>query len=110
MNKINRISQTILAYTSWVIFILLFLAILLLGRDTLLAVLRNYWAQENFSRQFAINFIDRMYVLLIGIVWLILMLVINPIFAMGSTKGTSFTGSVPELVTKSSSSSSFTWL
>lgn len=87
INKLSRITQAVLAYTSWGIFILLFLAILLLGRDTLLALLRNYWAQENLSRQYAINFIDRMYVILVGIAWLILMLVIESYFRNGISKG-----------------------
>ena len=87
MNKLSRISQYILAYAAWVIFILLFLAILLLGRDTWLAVLRNYWAQDNIGRQYAINFLDRIFVLLLGIAWLVLMLVVESYFRNGINKG-----------------------
>lgn len=87
MSKLSRVSQYILAYFSWVLFIMLFLAILLLGRETWLAVLRNYWAQEHLGRQFAINFLDRAFVLTVGITWLILMLVIESYFRNGIAKG-----------------------
>lgn len=87
MNKLSRISQYIFAYGAWVIFIMLFLAILLLGRDTWLAALRNYWAQDHFGRQSAINFLDRAFVLAVGITWLILMLVTESYFRNGIVKG-----------------------
>ncbi len=87
MKRITRISQFFVAYSAWVLFILLFLAIMFLGRDTLLGFLRNYWAKGSISRQFAINFFDRGYILLIGIVWLILMIVIESYFRNGVAKG-----------------------
>jgi hypothetical protein len=87
MKKITRISQYIIAYASWAIFILLFLVILLLGRETWLAALRNYWARDNLARQYSINFLDRVFVLIVGITWLILMLVIESYFRNGITKG-----------------------
>lgn len=87
MKRIARFSKFIAAYVAWVFFILLFLAVMFLGRDTLLGYLRNYWSQGSISRQFAINFFDRGYVLLIGILWLILMIVVESYFRNGVIKG-----------------------
>jgi hypothetical protein len=86
MKNISRISKFLAAYLAWILFILLFLVIILLGRDTLLAFLRNYWAAHSFSRKYAIDFIDRIFVLVIGIAWLILMLIIESYFRNGVKK------------------------
>jgi hypothetical protein len=87
MKTIARFSKFIVAYIAWILFTLLFLAVMFLGRDTLLGYLRNYWSQGSISRQFAINFFDRGYVLLSGILWLILMIVIESYFRNGVIKG-----------------------
>jgi hypothetical protein len=87
MKNVSKISSYIAAYLGWIFFILLFLVVILLGRDTLLAFLRNYWAQERFDRQFAINFIDRSFVLTLGIAWLIFMIILESYFRTGIVKG-----------------------
>ncbi len=87
MKKLNSVGKYIIAYSAWVIFILLFLWIILLSRETFLGFLRNFWVQGYFSRKMAITFIDRIFVLFIGITWLVLMIVIESYFRNGIKKG-----------------------
>jgi hypothetical protein len=86
MKLLSRISKYFVAYLAWVLFILLFVVVILLGRDVLLGYLRNIWAQQNLARQYAINFFDRGYVLGIGITWLILMIIMESYFRNGVVK------------------------
>jgi hypothetical protein len=73
-------------FIAWVISWLLFAYFIIIGRTVLLSILRNYWIQGHFNREYAMNFIDRMFVLILGLAWVIFMLVIESYFRNGVKK------------------------
>lgn len=85
--NLKKIYLYALAYISWVFSWVIFVWFILLSRETFLAVLRNFWAPGSFTRQMSITFIDRAYVIFIGIIWVILMIVTESYFRNGIIKG-----------------------
>jgi hypothetical protein len=84
--NIDTIFQYAVYFVSWVFSWLIFAYFLVIGRTVLMSILRSYWVQGRFNRDYAMNFIDRMYVLILGIAWVIFMLVVESYFRHGIKK------------------------
>jgi len=83
---IKNFSQYAIAYTAWVFSWVIFVWFILLSRQVILAALRNYWVQGSFQREMSINFIDRAYIVVIGLLWIILMVIVESYFRNGIKK------------------------
>ncbi len=84
----SKIARYALAYAAWVIFFLLFLYFVVLSRETLLAYLRNFWIQDIPERKYTISLIDRTYIVVAGLIWVILIIVSETFFRNGVANGT----------------------
>jgi len=60
---------------------------MLLGRSTLLDYLGMYYIQGRLSRRYATALADRAFVLITGVIWVILMVVVEEYFRRGVQKG-----------------------
>ncbi len=85
--KKTLIVRIAVAYLAWIVSLLLWLWFLLLGRNSLLAVLGIFYVREGFKRRFEAQFAERMFVFAVGIIWVILMVVVEEYFRRGIKKG-----------------------
>lgn len=87
MKKLQQWSGYLLAYTMWIVSFLLWLGFMLLGRDALLGVLGLYYIGESFQRRFQAQLVDRVFVFGTGLIWVILMILVENYFRTGVKKG-----------------------
>jgi len=87
MKKFQQWSGYLLAYTMWIVSFLLWLGFMLLGRDALLGMLGIYFIGESFQRRLQAQFADRVFVFGTGLIWVILMIVVENYFRTGVKKG-----------------------
>jgi len=85
--KKTLIGRAAVAYLAWIVSLLLWLWFLLLGRNSLLAILGTYYVRGGLQRRFEAQFAERAFVFTIGIIWVILMVVVEEYFRRGIKKG-----------------------
>jgi len=77
----------LLAYGTWVIFILLGALFVILSRTALQVVLARYYVLGAFDRDMQAKLVDRVYLMALGFTWLILMILIEQYFRKGVQNG-----------------------
>jgi hypothetical protein len=79
--------QTILVYGMWLVFILLGIWILIIGRNDLSEWLSRYYIQDSFQRSKEAQFFNQAYFFVAGLILFILTIVVEEYFKHGVRKG-----------------------
>jgi len=84
---IKKWSQYIVAYTMWIVSFLMWIYFILTSRYAILGLLQLYYVENDFQRKMELQLVDRVYVISTGIIWLILMIVVENTFRHGIVRG-----------------------
>jgi hypothetical protein len=76
------------AYFMWVVSLALWAAFIFFSRDVIVGFLSAYYYQDIFERMKAIQFFNQAYPFVLGLVWLVLMLIVEQYFRNGAKTGT----------------------
>jgi hypothetical protein len=77
----------ILAYVMWTLNLLIGVWFILISREFLLLFLGVNYVGDNMARGWQIGFLDKMYMIALGLAWLIFMIVMEDDFKKSAKKG-----------------------
>ncbi len=80
--------QYILAYLMWTLNLLIGIWFILISREFLLGFLGINYVGQNLARAYRVGLLDKVYLVAIGLAWLILMIVMENDFRSSVKKGT----------------------
>lgn len=83
----KKISGYISAYALWIVVLLLGAWAGYLSQRALLGLAVKYYLNDEFMRQTLIRALDRWYVFVVGLIWLVLMVVTEELFRQSVVKG-----------------------
>jgi hypothetical protein len=83
----KKISGYISAYALWLVVLLLGAWAGYLSQRALLGLAAKYYLSDEFMRQTLIRALDRWYVFVVGLIWLVLMVVTEELFRQSVVKG-----------------------
>lgn len=86
----KKIFKTIAAYLLLLPILLLGIWIFVIGREALSSLLSIYYVGTYFTRQYQAGFADRMYVVFIGVSWMVLFVVAEELLRRSVAKGRLF--------------------
>lgn len=92
MAKIKNLTTYAIAYAMWIASFLLWVLFMFLSRTAILDILGTFYVQGGteigrFQRGKEVQFIDRAYLVGTGLIWLVLMIVVESYFRNGAEKG-----------------------
>src|SRR5690349_7932981 len=76
----TRVFRYVMAYLSWIVDLGLGMWLFFLGRTALLDFFALSYREGALSYAYRVDFIDKMYVVLLGLVWLVFMIVLEQSF------------------------------
>lgn len=82
----EKILKYAVAYSTWVISLLLWVWFMFLARDAITSNLALYYYQDKFQRGKEIQFISQAWMFSTGIIWLIIMVVVENYLRVGVNK------------------------
>lgn len=85
-SKKDLISRYAVAYATWIVSLLLWVWFMFLARDAITNLLRIYYYQNNFQHGKVIQFFMQGWVFVTGILWLILMVLVENYMREGVKK------------------------
>jgi hypothetical protein len=77
----------IVAYMFWIIVLLIAFLFALISQSALELAAAKYYINDKFMHQMMIRFLDKTYLFILGLVWIILMVVVEEYFRTGVKKG-----------------------
>jgi len=90
VDKIKMIKQWlsyVLAYLLWTLNLVIGIWFILISREFWLGFLGITYAGDNVGRGFQVGFLDKVYLVALGLAWLIFMIVLEDDFKKSVTKG-----------------------
>ena len=77
----------IIAYTLWMVFTIVGLLFLMVSRNSLVGLFNLYYVQDKFQRRMEIQFLDKIYLMVVAFAILILMIIVEEYFKHGAQRG-----------------------
>lgn len=84
--KKDLISRYAVAYATWIISLLLWAGFMFLARDAITNLLGLYYYQDSFQRKKEIQFFMQAWIFVTGIIWLIMMVIVENYMREGVKK------------------------
>jgi hypothetical protein len=88
--NLKTIARYLSVYLLWLIVLALGVWFALLSHSALLGLAAKYYIDDQFMRQMLVRFLDKSYMVMIGLIWLVLMIVTEESFRRGAAKGLLF--------------------
>ena len=63
------------AYLLWILILFVALVFAIISQSTLRAFAAIYYVNDEYMREMLVRFLDKSYILLMGLIWLVLMVV-----------------------------------
>jgi hypothetical protein len=83
----RKILGYFIAYVFWIIILLVAIIFILMSQNTLLTLAAMYYVDDKFMHEMLVRFFDKAYVFILGVIWLIVMVVVEEAFRTGVRKG-----------------------
>ncbi len=87
MLKVKTWTTYIASYVMWIVSFLLWLWLMFIGRNLLTGLLAATVSPGATQQARMVQLLDRVYMLVMGLIWLVLMLVVENYFRRGAQKG-----------------------
>jgi hypothetical protein len=81
--KIKTWGGYAVAYLAWIIFLALGVWFAMIARQDFQGLLTTYYVEDSIVRGWQVNFLDKVFLLVIGFAWLVLMIVTEGYFKRG---------------------------
>lgn len=87
INQTSKILGYFSAYFLWIVVLLTAILFGLLSQNTFQMLAALFYIDEKFMREMLVRFLDRTYFVILGLIWLILMIVVEEYFRNSVKKG-----------------------
>ena len=84
---IKKILNYLTAYFLWIIVLIVALFFAIISQSTLQAIAAIYYIDDQFMREMLVRFLDKTYILILSLIWIILMVVTEHSFRTGVRDG-----------------------
>jgi hypothetical protein len=83
----KKVTNNVIAYGAWIVNMLLGFWCAFLSRNVLFAILALFSKKESWSYQHWVVVIDRVYIIVIGLAWLVFIILVEQYILAGLKKG-----------------------